>query len=175
MQMCEIVYIGLGTNLGNKSENLSVSIGELEKVSKVKLTAVSSVYESPPWGNKKQDDFLNQVVAVKTTLRPLELLNKIKNIEIKMGRQSGEKWGPRVIDLDMLLYGEEVICSERLTIPHQHMKERLFVLVPLLEIAPNLLFPDDGASIEEVLNRVSLREKNEIRKLSESPADTPDY
>ncbi|MDR1615668.1 MAG: 2-amino-4-hydroxy-6-hydroxymethyldihydropteridine diphosphokinase [Syntrophomonadaceae bacterium] len=163
--MCKIVYVGLGTNLGNKRENLSISIMEIEKISELKLTAVSSVYESPPWGNEKQDDFFNQVVAVKTALEPLALLDKIKKIEIKMGRQSGEKWGPRVIDLDILLYGEEVICSEQLTIPHQHMRDRLFVLVPLREIAPDLLFPDDGASIEEVLNRVSLRGRNEIKKL----------
>jgi 2-amino-4-hydroxy-6-hydroxymethyldihydropteridine diphosphokinase len=163
--VCKIVYVGLGTNLGNKRENLSISIMEIEKISELKLTAVSSVYESPPWGNEKQDDFFNQVVAVKTALEPLALLDKIKKIEIKMGRQSGEKWGPRVIDLDILLYGEEVICSEQLTIPHQHMRDRLFVLVPLREIAPDLLFPDDGASIEEVLNRVSLRGRNEIKKL----------
>lgn len=113
----------------------------------------SSLYLTPPWGNSHQPDFINQVMELKTELAPLKLLAALKDIEIKLGRRRTERWGPRNIDLDILLYGQEVIKERELTIPHPYMKQRLFVLIPLMEIAPDCVFPD-GDSIQEVFDRL---------------------
>lgn len=162
--MLETVYLSLGTNIGNKLHNLSVARAELNKIPETKIVKISSVYETPPWGRIDQPNFFNQAVAVETSLIPLQLLKEIKNIEIKMGRQSRGRWGPREIDIDILLFGNFIVSTEQLTIPHPNLRNRLFVLVPLQEIEPDLVFPEDGASIEEVLSRVSPREKNQMRK-----------
>jgi len=143
------VFIGLGSNSGDKKANLTGAINK-----------ISSFYITKPWGNTNQEDFFNQVIEITTDLSAGELLYKLQEIEIKMGRQRKEKWGPRIIDLDILMYGDEVIDSPELKIPHPYMKERSFVLVPLQEIDPKIVFPDDGAKIEEVLIKVIAREGN---------------
>ncbi len=159
------VYLGLGSNLGERSSNLAQAIAELDQNPEIEIKAGSSVYETPPWGNENQPLFLNQVVVAFTKLNPRELLYAVKEIEIKMGRQVSEKWGPRIIDIDILLYGDDVVADDDLIIPHQLLKERLFVLVPLYEIEPDLVFPDDGTAIREVLDRVSLRVRSKIKKI----------
>ncbi len=163
--MKRAVYLGLGTNLGNKRKNLETAVRELNKLPETVVKKRSSIYLSEPWGYKEQEDFLNQVVEIETDLPAPDLLHSLKDIEINMGRQYGIKWGPRIIDLDILLYGDEVLHSEELQIPHAHMRERLFVLIPLQEINADLVFPDDGTSLREVLVRVLARERNNMKKI----------
>ncbi|MEN6389025.1 MAG: 2-amino-4-hydroxy-6-hydroxymethyldihydropteridine diphosphokinase [Syntrophomonas sp.] len=163
--MKRIVYVGLGSNLGDKKANLEKALKMLERADGVRITRVSSVYQSEPWGVTDQDDFLNQVIEVETELDALTLLHLLQTIEINMGRRRVAKWGPRNIDMDILLYGNEVLHSEELQVPHAHMRERLFVLLPLQEINSEIVFPDDGTSLREVLVRVPVRERNTTKKL----------
>lgn len=159
-------YLGLGSNMGEKAQNLANALAEINLIAGVKLDSVSSLYSTSPWGKTDQDDFVNQVARIITSLPADELLHRLQEIEIKMGRQRKEKWGPRIIDLDILLYGEEVLNSEELKVPHPYMRERLFVLIPLKEIDAALIFPDDGATLEEVLSRAKARDRNEkIRRM----------
>lgn len=158
--MDKTAYIALGSNLGRKRDNIARAIQLIAALPGVKIIKSSSLYETEPWGKTDQDNFLNQVIAVETSLHPAELLRELQNIEIKMGRQRKEKWGPRIIDLDILLYGNEVMDDPHLTIPHPHLRQRLFVLVPLAEIGADLQFPEDGATVEEVLSSVLVREGN---------------
>lgn len=159
-------YIGLGSNIGEKAQNLENARAEINQITGVKLDSVSSLYVTAPWGKTDQEDFVNQVARIITSLPAGELLHRLQEIEIKMGRQRKEKWGPRIIDLDILLYGEEVLNSEELKVPHPYMRERLFVLIPLQEIDAALVFPDDGAILEEVLSRAKARDGNEkIRRM----------
>ena len=159
------VYLGLGSNMGNKEENLAQAIYQIEQTDNIIVTRKSSLYITSPWGKTDQDEFLNQVIEIETELTPLELLNVLQKIEIKLGRLRNVKWGPRVIDLDILLFGEETIALHELEVPHPHLYARLFVLVPLQEIAPQLVFPD-GKGIGEVLARVAQLEdaSQSIRK-----------
>lgn len=164
--MKKTVYLGLGSNLGDKNGNLLQAREQIAAVSGIEITAESSLYVTAPWGKTDQEEFLNQVLKIETDLSAIELLHALQNIEINMGRQRLEKWGPRIIDLDILLYGDEVIDGVELTVPHPYMRQRLFVLVPLQEISPELVFPDNGAYIGEVLNRVLDREGNqEIKRV----------
>lgn len=154
------VFIGLGSNIGHKRDNLEQAAAAISNIPDIDLIRSSSLYQTEPWGNTDQDTFINQVIEVETDLSAQEMLRALQDIEIKMGRQRKEKWGPRIIDLDILLYGNEVMDDLNLQIPHPHMRERLFVLVPLYEIGPELRFPDDGATIKEVLSSVLAREGN---------------
>lgn len=156
--MNKTVYIALGSNVGCKRDNMAQAVQLIADLPATQVVKSSSLYETEPWGKTDQDEFLNQVIEIETALQPGKLLQELQNIEIKMGRQRKEKWGPRLIDLDILLYGNEVIDDPQLTIPHPYLRERLFVLVPLAEIGAELQFPDDGATIEEVLSRVLVRE-----------------
>ncbi|QGU00511.1 2-amino-4-hydroxy-6-hydroxymethyldihydropteridine pyrophosphokinase [Candidatus Syntrophocurvum alkaliphilum] len=163
--MQQTSYISLGSNIGDKIENLNKSISEISKINGVDITNCSSLYITKPWGKTDQDDFINQVIEIKTDIKPLKLLYKFQNIEINMGRQRSIKWGPRIIDIDILLYGEQSIDSEELKVPHPLMLKRLFVLYPLWEIAPELILPN-GTRIKEVLDRVLTREGgNSITKI----------
>lgn len=169
----KFVYIGLGSNQGDKIKNLSDALGAMRSIGDIKIIKVSSLYTSEPWGYLNQPDFVNQVAEIETDLAPRELLNQLQNIEIKMGRQRREKWGPRLIDLDILLYGSEEVNTPELTIPHPYMRERLFVLLPLQEINTELIFPGDGAKIGEVLSSALVREGNrKIERIQGSPADS---
>jgi 2-amino-4-hydroxy-6-hydroxymethyldihydropteridine diphosphokinase len=159
------VYIGLGSNLGNKVENLAQARLLIQAIEGIHITGVSSLYETAPWGKIDQEDFINQVIAIETAMSPLELLHRLQDIEIKLGRQRDVRWGPRNIDLDVLLYGRETIDLEELKVPHPYMLQRLFVLIPLQEIEPDLKFPD-GSKIMEVLNRlIGSADVSDIRKL----------
>ncbi|MGS0763229.1 2-amino-4-hydroxy-6-hydroxymethyldihydropteridine diphosphokinase [Syntrophomonas curvata] len=164
--MKNIVYIGLGSNIGDKKGRLEQARGMIAGIGDVKIIQTSSLYLTSPWGNPDQEDFINQVIKVSTGLPAGDLLDRLQQIEIKMGRQRNVKWGPRTIDLDILLYGDEVIDSPELRVPHPHMRERLFVLIPLREINADLVFPDDGVKLREVLVSVLDREENRgIRKI----------
>jgi 2-amino-4-hydroxy-6-hydroxymethyldihydropteridine diphosphokinase len=156
--MTETVYLALGTNLGDRVENLRAALQMLLPV--VSRIKASPVYETPPWGFTDQPAFLNMVVQAESGLPPLELLGELKRIEVQLGRQPNFRYGPRLIDLDILLYGQRVIELENLTIPHPRLPERAFVLVPLADLAPDLVHPVLGASITELLKNV---ERGDIR------------
>ncbi len=157
-------YIALGSNMGNRAANLQLALDMMEASPHIGVKARSSMYLTQPWGKVNQADFLNQVTWIETDLRPRELLENLQEIEIKMGRQSFEKWGPRIIDLDIILYGNEIIKETDLIIPHPYAQQRLFVLIPLQEINPEIIFSDSGMSIREVLIRVLGREEKQIIK-----------
>lgn len=128
------VFLSLGSNMGERLDNLQRAFYELAAHPQITLVDQSSIYETEPVGNLEQGDFLNMVVAIATTLGPHELLNYIQEVELRLGRERSETWGPRTIDIDILIYGEEIIEDERLIIPHKLMQERVFVLLPLYEI-----------------------------------------
>lgn len=130
-------YIGLGSNVGDRLEHLRRAASLLEATEGIDVVQASSVYETDPVG-PSQPDFLNAVVEVRTTLAARDLLARLKQIEAEVGRQPSERWGPREIDLDLLTYGDEMIESEDLTVPHPRMSQRAFVLVPLAEIASDV-------------------------------------
>lgn len=145
------VYIGLGTNLGEREHNLDQALHLLGQAEGVKLVAASSRYVTRPWGKTEQPDFLNQVAAIETARPARELLQELLRIENEMGRVRTEKWGPRVIDLDLLLFGDQVIDEPELQVPHPFLTERDFVMIPLLEIDPGLILPD-GRKLKKVFN-----------------------
>jgi 2-amino-4-hydroxy-6-hydroxymethyldihydropteridine diphosphokinase len=160
------VYIGLGSNIGNKVGQLQKAREMIYKIRDLEVTQASSLYLTSPWGNTEQEDFVNQVIEVRTGLSALDLLDRLHKIEIKMGRQRNVRWGPRSIDLDILLYGDEIINLPNLKVPHPHMRERLFVLIPLEEINSGLVFPEDGVKLKEVLINALDREGNRgIRRI----------
>ena len=145
-----IAYIGIGSNLGNREENCQKAIALLIKKN-IKITKRSSLYEIEPWGVKEQPRFINMAVEIETNLEPAELLKVIKEIENSMGRREGIRWGPRVIDLDVLLYDDLILKTGELEIPHPAIKDREFVLKPLSEIAPDKIHPILKKSIKTLL------------------------
>jgi 2-amino-4-hydroxy-6-hydroxymethyldihydropteridine diphosphokinase len=147
-----MVYLGLGSNIGDRQENLDRALGYLSQ--RLRVTEKSSVYDTEPIGNPEQPRFLNMVCRVKTMLKPEDLLVLAKGIERKMGRIPGSPNSPRPIDIDILFYGDEVIKLPELVIPHPRLTERAFVLVPLNEIAPGLVHPVKKNSINELLKEV---------------------
>ena len=151
------VYLGLGTNSGNKKENLTRAIENLSLALGLP-TACSTFIESEPWGFESENSFLNCVVAFDTHLSPTELLDTTEEIERRLGRTKksiGGQYSDRAIDIDILFYGNEIINSDRLTIPHPLLHKRDFVLKPLHEIAPQLTHPIIGLTIEELLAELS--------------------
>ena len=130
--------IGLGSNIGDKADNILKALELLEQRGDIKIQKVSRLYKSSPWGVLQQDWFVNAVAALTTKLDPQSLLRRCLDIENQMGRQRQVKWGPRLIDIDILVYRDELIETESLKIPHPYIEERDFVLVPLLEIVPLL-------------------------------------
>ncbi|KQP51355.1 2-amino-4-hydroxy-6-hydroxymethyldihydropteridine pyrophosphokinase [Methylobacterium sp. Leaf399] len=132
-------YLGLGSNIGDKAAILAEAVARLAVTPGIRITARSSDYRTPPWGDTEQDWFLNAAVAVDTTLSPHALLEAGLAIETALGRVRERRWGPRVIDIDVLFYDGADIADERLVLPHRFVRERAFVLVPLAEIAPDLM------------------------------------
>jgi 2-amino-4-hydroxy-6-hydroxymethyldihydropteridine diphosphokinase len=146
------VFLGLGTNLGDRLANLEAARRSLEPA--VSLLARSPVYETAPWGYPDQPDFLNQVISCATALAPPDLLALLKSVESLVGRQPSFRYGPRQIDLDILLYDDLVYRSGDLVIPHPHLHERAFVLVPLCDLAPDLFHPVSGKRMSDLLATV---------------------
>ncbi|GJQ58693.1 MAG: 2-amino-4-hydroxy-6-hydroxymethyldihydropteridine diphosphokinase [Candidatus Scalindua sp. AMX11] len=145
------VYLGIGSNLGNRKKNLDDAVARIAAFDGVCLITRSGYYETDPVGGPQQPDYLNCVVAVQTEIEPVQLLRMLKRIEKELGRRPGVRWGPRVIDIDILLYDDMVINHEDLKIPHERMHERMFVLEPLNEISPDLIHPVLKKSIFELL------------------------
>ena len=146
------VYLGLGSNLGDRESNLTKALELLAE--KVRLEQVSSLYETEPVGYREQPQFLNAVCRVSTSLGPEQLLILIKGIEMTLGRAASFPNAPRPIDIDILLYGNQVIDTPQLTIPHPRLEEQAFVLVPLAELAPELTHPVSGRKVKELVGRV---------------------
>ena len=147
--MDHTVYLALGSNLDNRLANLKRAVTALSPQMEVK--AKSHVYETPPWGYEDQSKFLNQVVKVNTYLEPEPLLKHIKRLEVMLGRKASFQYGPRLIDIDILFYDDLVLDTPSLVIPHPRLHERGFVLLPLTDIAPDLVHPVLKKSIRELL------------------------
>jgi 2-amino-4-hydroxy-6-hydroxymethyldihydropteridine diphosphokinase len=149
--MIERVYIGLGSNLAEPHQQLRAALAAIAGLPRTTLASTSSFYASDPLGPADQPRYVNAVAALDTELAPLELLDALQRIELEQGRvRKAERWGPRTLDLDILLFGSRVLAEERLTLPHYHMHARAFVLYPLAEIAPRLQLPD-GRSLDQLL------------------------
>ncbi|MFN0158911.1 MAG: 2-amino-4-hydroxy-6-hydroxymethyldihydropteridine diphosphokinase [Bacteroidota bacterium] len=144
------VFLGLGSNLGERHKFLQQAANELKNLPTSKVIWTSSVYETDPYGKPNQPKFLNACVEMETTLPPAELYLKVKEIEQRVGRMESEQWGPREIDIDILVYDGLVFSDETLNVPHAEMENRRFVLVPLREIAPDLVHPTNGMTVEKL-------------------------
>ena len=145
-----ICYIGFGSNLGDREENIEKALSVLKKTEGIKVRKISSIYETEPVGGPLQGKFLNGVAEIETSLNPRKLLRCLKKIEKAVGRKPGKvRWGPREIDLDILLYGDESVAEPDLKIPHPEMRKRGFVLKPLCEIAPDVVVLKNKAEKHE--------------------------
>ncbi len=172
------VYLGLGSNLGHREENLVGAVrllgisqdaktaGQAEggttgeaSLDKIEIVRASSIYETPPWGYKLQPDFLNCVLEARTRLPPAKVLQRVKAVEQSMGRQPSVRYGPRLIDVDILLYGDDIVDYPGLQIPHPRLHQRAFVLVPLAELHPGLVHPILGAAVGALASQVDGREE----------------
>jgi len=147
-----LAYIALGSNLASPLEQVNAAVNAIGDIPQSRIVAVSSFYRTPPLGPQDQPDYLNAAVALETELDADALLDNTQRIELQQGRvRKAERWGPRTLDLDIMLFGNDVINTARLTVPHYDMKNRGFMLWPLFEIAPALIFPD-GISLQAVLD-----------------------
>jgi 2-amino-4-hydroxy-6-hydroxymethyldihydropteridine diphosphokinase len=144
-----IVYLALGSNLGNRLSNLKEAIAALPPQMEVK--AKSPVYETPPWGYENQPKFLNQVIKAKTYLDPEPLLKHLKRLEVALGRKESFPNGPRLIDMDILFFDDLILNTPTLIIPHPRLHERGFVLLPLMDISPDLVHPISKKSVRELV------------------------
>lgn len=153
-------YLCLGSNLGDRMAALTEALRRLDDMLRMRRTGCSSVYETEPWAVADQPNFLNLVAAYETTLSPADLLRACKSVEAEVGRVASYRWGPRLIDVDILLYGDRVVNSTEpdLQIPHPRMTQRAFVLVPLAEIAPDAGVPPQGDTVRRWLDYVEGRE-----------------
>ena len=147
-------YIGFGSNIGDRLAHIQNAIHALSETDGITLQTISSLYKTDPVGYEEQAQFLNGVAAIQTSLSPLSLLHTLKDIETTIGRKHRIRWGPREIDLDILIYGDLCVQTEKLVVPHPEMHLRGFVLVPLAEIIPDLVHPVFQESIQTLLNRL---------------------
>ncbi len=159
-------FLGLGSNMGDRQKYLSEAIRLLDENQLIDVKKISSIYETEPFGGVEQDKFLNMVIKIETKLRPEKLLEAAQEVEKKLKRVRTIRWGPRTVDVDILLYGDEIINTKELCIPHMGITQRAFVLIPLLEIAPDIKLPS-GEFLKSYLDKlkddvkgVKLYEKN---------------
>jgi 2-amino-4-hydroxy-6-hydroxymethyldihydropteridine diphosphokinase len=154
MQSSDRIYLSLGTNLGDRVGYILKALDALGSLGTV--LSVSTLYESEPWGYRDQPPFLNCVLSFTTDLGPRDLLRELKTLERKLGRRKRFRWGPREIDIDIILYGDTILKDPELQIPHPRLKERDFVLVPLLELDPEVRDPITGRPYREFLKGLSV-------------------
>jgi 2-amino-4-hydroxy-6-hydroxymethyldihydropteridine diphosphokinase len=145
------VVLALGGNVGDKVASLRRALRAIAAEEGVELTAVSRLYRTAPWGKTDQDWFVNACALARTNLKPEALLERVKKLEVELGREPAERWGPRVIDIDLIAYGDITLKTERLTLPHPELFNRAFVLAPLAEIAPDLVI--EGVRVGEAAAR----------------------
>ena len=142
-------WLGLGSNLQNPAAQLAEALNRLDLVEGIEISKTSSLYRTPPWGDEAQGDFINAVTQIETDLDPISLLRVLQSIENEMGRQrNGRRWGPRLIDIDLLLYADQQYQSEELELPHPRMHQRAFVLIPLCELDETVKIPGLGVAKE---------------------------
>ncbi|WP_203364404.1 2-amino-4-hydroxy-6-hydroxymethyldihydropteridine diphosphokinase [Bacillus sp. REN10] len=157
-------YLSLGTNVGDRMANLQAALTMLHEEKEIEIERLSSIYETDPVGYTEQMSFLNMAVQIATSLSAEELLDKCLSIESQLGRVREIRWGPRTIDLDILLYNQDNIKSEKLIVPHPRMHERAFVLIPLFEIDSTICFPGTQMTLEELINSIQGREGVQLWK-----------
>lgn len=160
-----LAYIGLGSNLENPLQQIKTAINDLQSLTDITIVSVSSLYQSPPMGPADQPDYINAVLSLETTLPPHKLLDALQSVEQLHGRVRRRHWGERTLDLDILLYGEQILNDERLKIPHPGMHERAFVLYPLAEIAPEVEIPGIGA-LQKILPSCPQGDLQQVEKIS---------
>ena len=169
--MSDVAFIGLGSNLNEPKKQIEDALCDMHKHGQISVQTCSHLYNSAPMGPQNQDNYINAVCQINTSLTPIELLDVLQNIEQLHGRKrTGERWGPRTLDLDILLFNNLSMDNDRLTLPHYGMAQREFVLVPLFEIAPDLIM-QDGKNIAAWVNECSL---DGLRRLPHRP-NTNDF
>jgi len=146
------IILLLGTNVGDRHANLKLACEKIEN-SNIVIISRSSIYETEPWGFKSQQAFYNQAINIRSRFNPFQLLEKLQLIEKEMGRVKNHLYGPRVIDIDILLFDNQVVKTEKLIIPHPHMHKRKFTLVPANEIGSDIIHPISGSTISKLLDR----------------------
>lgn len=155
-------FLSLGSNMGDRLEYLSKAIDKIAEIQGCNILYKSRVYETEPWGYENQEAFLNLCISIETSLSPYELLESLQTIELELDRVRKIHWGPRTIDIDILLF-DDIICEDdKLTIPHPRMRERAFVLIPLYDIEKNLII--DGIKLEDLINKIDTRGIKEYKK-----------
>lgn len=156
--MDNIAYLSIGSNMGNRLKAFQRAIQLLDKINAIRVVASSSIYETDPVGYTNQACFLNAVIKISTSLQPEDLLQTCLLIEKKLGRKREIRWGPRTLDLDILLYNQENIETESLIVPHPRIQERAFVIIPLMELDPNIKLPNVNAALDDILNQIPDKE-----------------
>ena len=155
-------FLSLGSNIEDRLEYLSKAIDKIAEIQGCNILNKSRVYETEPWGYENQEAFLNLCISIETSLSPYELLESLQTIELELDRVRKIHWGPRTIDIDILLF-DDIICEDdKLTIPHPRMRERAFVLIPLYDIEKNLII--DGIKLEDLINKIDTRGIKEYKK-----------
>jgi 2-amino-4-hydroxy-6-hydroxymethyldihydropteridine diphosphokinase len=144
----KLVYLGLGSNIGNSIKHLEKAIEKIASNNTIEIVKIARFYKTKAWGNTEQQDFVNTAISIKTILEPQQLLKALQAIEIELGRVKIEKWGPRIIDIDILLYGNRVVNQQQLQIPHPYITQRSFVLAPLHELNAKIKIPNKGYMAE---------------------------
>ncbi len=157
-KMKNTIYLSLGSNIGDRKKNIAEAIDSLEKAG-IRIKKKSALYETEPVGIKEQENFYNMCLAAETELEPEDLLKKIKEIEAKIGRLPSQRWGPRIIDIDILFYNNIIFENEDLKIPHPEILNRKFVLIPMAEIAGDYVHPVINSKIKDILKNSNLIEK----------------
>lgn len=153
-------YLSIGTNIGDKEKNLNEAIRKMKEFNEIRIEKISSFLETEPWGYTEQDEFLNGALKIKTTFSPKELIKVLLSIESEMKRERVIKWGPRIIDLDVIFYDDLLSDDEEIILPHPRMEEREFVLKPLCEIAPNKIHPLLNKRVYRLLDELNSGDSN---------------
>jgi 2-amino-4-hydroxy-6-hydroxymethyldihydropteridine diphosphokinase len=162
----QTVYLGLGSNKGERISYIENAIEEISRLPSTNITVISGIYETEPWGNIEQEDYLNAVIGIQTELNAEDLLKELKSIEKFIGRKENKKWSEREIDIDLLFYGNEIIDKDHMKVPHRQIENRRFVLVPMNEIAPGFMHPVFKKSISQMLEDTTDKLKVYKYKLS---------